>query len=233
MTARSHSFALPTELVGRRVALRPLTEADYEAWADVRHRCKDWLLKWEPLPMPGRRDVTETRHTFGARCAAREREWQLGSGYGFGIFVNEPRRPMREDRTASNAARGSASEGLRGSRRLGGEINLSSVQRGPYQNAYVGYWIDEALAGQSYMPEALVVVARFAFEDLGLHRIQVSVIPRNVASRRVAEKVGLRNEGVAERYLQIAGVWEDHVRYAMTSEEWDERADELIAAWIR
>lgn len=206
MTARSHSFALPTELVGRRVALRPLTEADYEAWADVRHRCQDWLLKWEPLPMPGRRDVTETRHTFGARCAAREREWQLGSGYGFGIFLN---------------------------RRLGGEINLSSVQRGPYQNAYVGYWIDEALAGQSYMPEALVVVARFAFEDLGLHRIQVSVIPRNVASRRVAEKVGLRNEGVAERYLQIAGVWEDHVRYAMTSEEWDERADELIATWIR
>ena len=206
MTARSHAFALPNELVGRRVLLRPLTESDYEAWAEVRHRCKDWLLKWEPLPMPGRRDSTETRHTFGARCAAREREWQLGSGYGFGIFMND---------------------------RLGGEINLSSVQRGPYQNAYVGYWIDEALAGHGYMPEALVVLARFAFEDLGLHRIQVSVIPRNAASRRVAEKVGLRNEGIAERYLQIAGVWEDHVRYAMTSEEWDERADELIGAWIR
>ena len=206
MTARSHSFALPTELVGRRVRLRPLVESDFDAWTEVRHRCRDWLLKWEPLPMPGRRDTTETRHTFGARCAAREREWQLGSGYGFGIFVDG---------------------------HLGGEINLSSVQRGPYQNAYVGYWIDEGLAGNSYMPEALVVVARFAFEDLGLHRIQVSIIPRNRASRRVAEKVGLREEGVAERYLQIAGVWEDHVRYAMTSEEWDDRADQLVGAWIR
>jgi ribosomal-protein-alanine N-acetyltransferase len=192
--------------VGRRALLRPLTESDFQEWAEVRHRCKDWLLRWEPLPMPGRRDATETRHTFGARCAAREREWQLGSGYGFGIFVDG---------------------------HLAGEINLSSVQRGPYQNAYVGYWIDERVAGNGYMPEALVVLARFAFEDLGLHRIQVSVIPRNRASRRVAEKVGLREEGIAERYLQIAGVWEDHVRYAMTSEEWDERADELVAAWIR
>ena len=206
MTARSHSFALPTELFGRRVMLRPLSESDFESWAEVRTRCRDWLLKWEPLPMPGRREATETRNTFGARCAAREREWQLGSGYGFGIFV----------------------DGY-----LSGEINLSSVQRGPYQNAYVGYWIDERVAGNAYMPEALVVLARFAFEDLGLHRIQVSVIPRNRASRRVAEKVGLREEGIAQRYLQIAGVWEDHVRYAMTSEEWDERADDLVAAWIR
>src|SRR5947209_13984127 len=147
MTARSHSFALPTELVGRRVVLRPLTESDYEAWAEVRQRCKDWLLKWEPLPMPGRRDATETHHTFGARCAAREREWQLGSGYGFGIFVGP---------------------------RFAGEINLSGLQRGPFQNAYVGYWIGEDFAGHGYIPEALVVLARFAFEDLKLHRIQVA-----------------------------------------------------------
>ena len=66
-----------------------------------------------------------------------------------------------------------------------GEINLSGVQRGPFQNAYVGYWIDEAQAGNGYVPEALVVAARFAFEELGLHRLQVAIIPRNRASRRV------------------------------------------------
>jgi ribosomal-protein-alanine N-acetyltransferase len=77
-----------------------------------------------------------------------------------------------------------------------------------------------------------VLVIRFAFEDLHLHRLQVAIIPRNARSRRVVEKLGLREEGVAERYLEINGVWEDHVRYAITAEEWDERREELLTAWI-
>ena len=81
------------------------------------------------------------------------------------------------------------------------------------------------------MPESVVTVFRFAFEQMGLHRLQISIIPRNTSSRRVAEKLGLRDEGVAVRYLEINGVWEDHVRYAITAEEWAERRDELVTAW--
>ena len=196
---------VPTELRGRRVRLRALNADDFDQWSEVRRRCRDWLLKWEPQTVPGRPDPTETRHAFASRCLAREREWQLGTGYGFGIFVDG---------------------------RFAGEINLSAVQRGPYQNAYIGYWIDRGQAGNGYMPESLVVVARFAFEDLRLHRVQVSIIPRNQPSRRVVEKVGLRDEGLARRYLQIAGVWEDHIRYAMTVEEWQERGDDLVRDWL-
>ena len=195
-------------LTGRRVLLRPLVPSDFDAWRDVRIRSRDWLVKWEPRPLPGQPDATEDRRVFAARCGARERERQLGSGYGFGIFVG----PDRE--------------------RFAGEINLGSVQRGPYQNAYVGYWIDEAVAGNSYVPEAFVVLCRFAFEDLALHRLQASIIPRNRPSHRVAEKLGLRDEGIAVRYLQINGVWEDHVRYAITAEEWAERRDAYLAEWI-
>ncbi|HEX2272285.1 MAG TPA: GNAT family protein [Acidimicrobiales bacterium] len=198
-------MSLPTELHGRRVKLRPLVSSDFSEWREVRRRNADWLLKWEPNPPPGNPDDTQDLAAFAARCGARQREWQLGTGYGFGIFV----------------------EG-----KLAGEINLSGVQRGPFQNAYVGYWIDEARAGQGYVPESLVVVARFAFEDLGLHRIQVAIIPRNRPSRRVVEKLGLRDEGVAVRYLAINGVWEDHVRYAMTAEEWAERGKELLSEWV-
>lgn len=196
---------LPIELHGRRVTLRALTVDDFDGWREVRRRCRDWLTKWEPRAFPGQPDPTEDRRAFAARCNARERERQLGSGYGFGIFA----------------------EG-----RFGGEINLSGIQRGPFQNAYVGYWIDEAFAGRSYTPEAAVVLFRFAFEELNLHRLQVAIIPRNKASRRVAEKLALREEGVAMRYLEINGRWEDHVRYAMTSEEWAERRDELLRDWI-
>ena len=195
----------PAELRGRRVLLRPIVAADFEAWREVRRRNRGWLLRWEPKPAPGQPDDTDSRPAFAARCGAREREWQLGTGYGFGIFV---------------------------SGRLAGELNLSGVQRGPFQNAYVGYWIDEARAGNGYVPEALVVAARFAFESIGLHRLQVAVIPRNSPSRRVAEKLGLRNEGVAVRYLAINGVWEDHVRYAITTEEWAQRGEALLAEWV-
>ena len=94
------------------------------------------------------------------------------------------------------------------------------MQRGPFQNGSIGYWIDQAMAGNGFMPESVALVMRFAFETLSLHRIQISIIPRNFASRRVPEKLKMRIEGMALRYLEINGVWEDHVHYAMTSEEW-------------
>jgi [ribosomal protein S5]-alanine N-acetyltransferase len=193
------------ELNGRRVILRPLVVSDFDAWREVRIRARDWLVKWEPRPLPGQPDATEDRRVFAARCGARERERQLGTGYGFGIFAGG---------------------------RFVGEINLSSVQRGPFQNAYVGYWVDEAAAGHGYTPEAVVVLCRFAFEELALHRLQAAIIPRNRPSHRVAEKVGLRNEGTALRYLEINGVWEDHVRYAITAEDWAERRESYLREWI-
>jgi len=88
------------------------------------------------------------------------------------------------------------------------------------------------MAGNSYVPEAFVVAARFAFEELHLHRVQAAIVPRNIASRRVVEKLKLRDEGTAERYLEINGIWEDHIRFAMTAEEWEARGTDLIAEWI-
>jgi [ribosomal protein S5]-alanine N-acetyltransferase len=192
-------------LIGRRVLLRPLGVEDFDAWHEVRARNTDWLIKWEPMRTPGSPDPVQNRDAFAVRCGARQRERQLGTGFGYGIFV----------------------EG-----HFAGEINLSIVQRGPFQSSYVGYWIDEARAGHGYMPEALVLLCRAAFEDLRLHRVQISIIPRNTASRRVVEKLDVRDEGIAQRYLEINGVWEDHIRYAMTLEEWEQRRDQLLADWV-
>ncbi len=192
-------------LYGRRILLRPLTPVDFAAWSEVRTRNEDWLLQWEPKRQLGHPDVARDREAFTVRCHARERERQLGTGYGFGIFVDQE---------------------------LSGEINLNALQRGPFQNAYVGYWIDQAKAGRGYVPEAVVVLTRFAFEELRLHRLQIAIIPRNERSRRVMEKLDYRLEGIALRYLEINGVWEDHCRYAITTEEWAERRGELAEAWL-
>jgi ribosomal-protein-alanine N-acetyltransferase len=194
-----------TVLRGRRVVLRPLSPSDFLEFQEVRQRCASWLLKWEPRRPPGAPDVIGNRSAFAARCRARERERQLGTGYGFGIFVDG---------------------------HFAGEINLNGVQRGPFQSAYVGYWIDERCAGEGYVPESLVTLARHSFDDLGLHRLQVAIIPRNSASRRVVDKLDLREEGIAVRYLEINGTWEDHVRYAITAEEWRARREQLLKDWI-
>ena len=193
-------------IFGRRILLRPLVSSDFAAWREVRRRNVDWLTKWEAQRIQGQPDMVEDRDAFAVRCSARQRERQLGTGYGYGVFVDG---------------------------NFGGEINLSSVQRGPFQSAYVGYWIDEKHAGHGYMPESVIVLSRFAFDELHLHRIQISIIPRNSASRRVVEKLGIRDEGIAVRYLEINGMWEDHVRYALTSEEWDERGDDWLRDWVQ
>lgn len=193
------------ELAGRRITLRALTVADFPQWRDVRQRNHAWLTPWEPRRPPGSPDVVASRSAFASRCQARDRERQLGTGYCYGLFVGGD---------------------------LAGEVNINGVQRGPFQSAYVGYWVDEAQAGRGYVPEALVVLFRHVFESLRLHRLQIAVIPGNAASSRVVEKLGLRSEGVAERYLEINGTWEDHVRYAITVEEWSERRAELLADWV-
>jgi len=203
VTTRSSIYS-PISLHGRRVVLRTLSEQDYDGWFDVRSRCHDWLLKWEPRSAHSSH-LPEDQRSFASRCAIRERERQMGTGFGFGIFIDG---------------------------RFVGEITLSSIQRGPLQSAYIGYWIDEAVAGRGLMPEAVLTVLQYAFESLRLHRIEVNIIPRNTPSRRVVEKLGLRFEGIAERYLEIDGAWEDHARYAITSEEWSDRAPELVVNWL-
>lgn len=192
-------------LEGRRIALRPLTDDDFAEWQEVRLANEAWLTKWEPARPVGAPDAVRDRSAFLVRCDARRRERQAGSGYAFGVFVDG---------------------------RFAGEMNLSNIIRGASQSGHVGYWIDNRRAGNGYTPEALVCMFKFGFDELRLHRLQVSIIPRNTASRRVVEKLALRSEGVAVRYLQIDGVWEDHIRFAMTSEEWHVRRDEIAAAWL-
>ena len=190
---------------GKRITLRPLRDEDFEAWREVRLANEEWLTKWEPMRPPGVPDPIRDRSAFHARCDARRRDRQAGVGYSFGVFL---------------------------SGQFIGEMNLSSIHRGAHQNAYVGYWCDHRHAGQGYTPEALVAAMEFAFDEINLHRVQISIIPRNNASHRVVQKLAIRDEGIAQRYLQINGVWEDHVRYAVTSEEWKTRGPDWVGEWL-
>lgn len=192
-------------LYGKRVMLRPLVTPDYEAWGEVRVRNERWLLPWEPSRIAVQGDPSRDGVLFSNRCASRDRDRQMGMAYAFGLFVD-------------NA--------------LAGEINLNNVIRGAQQTATIGYWIDQERAGHGYIAEGVAVLIRFAFEELRLHRLEICIIPRNDNSRRVMDKLRIRDEGIALRFLEINGTWEDHVRYAITIEEWRLRRDELTATWL-
>ena len=192
-------------LYGRRVMFRPLLPPDFDGWREVRQRNHDWLTVWEPRRSPHAPDPTTDRDAFTARCSQRDRDRQSGVGYAFGLFVE-------------NA--------------LAGEVNLNNVVRGALQTGTIGYWIDQNRAGRSYVAEGVVVAMRYAFEELGLHRVEICIVPRNHNSRRVMEKLAIRDEGTAQRFLEINGVWEDHVRYGITVEEWQARRDELSSTWL-
>jgi ribosomal-protein-alanine N-acetyltransferase len=103
---------------------------------------------------------------------------------------------------------------------LVGRVSLDNVVRGAWQNATIGYFVDQERNGHGIGTEAVRAAVDYGFKEADLHRVQAGVMPRNVGSIRVLEKVGFRFEGASVRYLQINGVWEDHNMYAITSEEW-------------
>jgi len=197
--------ATPLRLYGRRVMMRPLAANDFREWSEVRRRNHDWLTVWEPSRQPHHADPVLDRGAFTSRRLQRDRDRASGTAYQFGLFVDQ---------------------------HVAGEVNINNVVRGAMQSATIGYWIDQAHAGQGYVAEAVVVVLQFAFEQLGLHRVEICIVPRNERSRRIVEKLKIRDEGVALRYLEINGVWEDHIRYGITAEEWTDRRDELMGTWV-
>ena len=195
----------PVRLTGRRVTLRPLAANDFRDWREVRQRNAEWLTVWEPSRAARQPDPTKDRSAFTARCQQRDRDRTSGTAYQFGLFVGKE---------------------------LAGEVNLNNVIRGAMQSGTLGYWIDQRHAGNAYIAEGVVVVVQFAFEQLELHRMEICIVPRNQRSVRVMEKLAIREEGIAQRYLEINGVWEDHIRYGITVEEWQQRRVDLMANWI-
>ena len=92
-----------------------------------------------------------------------------------------------------------------------GLTSLGQIVRRAFQSCFLGYKLDQRFLRRGYMTEAVRETVRIAFEELDLHRIEANIMPRNLASLGVARKAGFYEEGLALKYLQINGVWEDHI----------------------
>jgi [ribosomal protein S5]-alanine N-acetyltransferase len=195
---------LTTRLVTDRLVLRPPRPGDVPELRRLLRKNTAHLQPWSPKPAPGEDPASLT--VLSKNVLLERRGWRQDHRYVFLVTTREKGAPIV------------------------GRAALSQVSRGPMQAAYLGYWMDQERQGQGLMTEAVRAVLDFAFSATGarLHRVQINVIPRNAASHRVVEKVAARKEGLALRYLEIAGVWEDHVMYAVTVEEWNSSAGRTI-----
>jgi ribosomal-protein-alanine N-acetyltransferase len=181
-------------LMGERVTLRAPRPSDYTAWRDLRRLSRDFLKPFEPRWTES--DLNP--RVFSARLKRGREEARAGTDYSFFVFTHPG-----------------------GSEVLVGGITLSNIRRRAAQFVNLGYWMGKPHAGQGLMTEAVGLIVPFCFETLGLHRIHAAFLPDNMASRRVLEKNGFREEGFAENYLQIDGKWADHVLFGLTRERYE------------
>ncbi|HLK45104.1 MAG TPA: GNAT family protein [Acidimicrobiales bacterium] len=183
-------------IVTARLALRPLAEADVEDLLAYRGRPDVCrYLPFEPMD----------REVLTARLAG-----DLG----------------RDEITAEGQALTLGVE-LAGSGRLVGDVVLF-VHSARHAGGEIGYVFHPDVAGQGYATEACTALLERAFDGsdgLGLHRVVARMDARNIASERLARRLGMRREAHHRSCEMFKGEWSDLVVYALLAHEWRARRD--------
>lgn len=138
-----------------------------------------------------------------------------------GFFTPERQREILENEIRSWRAKLSFRFYIRPAaepEKIIGIAALNNVVYGAFCSAFLGYKLDREYLNRGYMTMAVDMVTAYAFNVLGLHRLEANVMPRNKASLRVLEKNGFLNEGLSKYYLNINGVWEDHIHMVKLNE---------------
>ncbi|WP_433292175.1 GNAT family N-acetyltransferase [Pseudonocardia sp. CA-142604] len=186
----------PASLGGLRVsagvvALRPVRLRDGRMWSAIRIRDERYLAPWEPS-MPGGWAQRHAASEWPARWLQLRGAGRRGAVLPFAITLDG---------------------------RFVGQVMVGNIVREPLLSAYVGYWVDSSVAGHGVTTAAVALVVDHCFGRVGLHRLEATVRPENLASIRVLAKLGFRKEGLFRRYLDVDSAWRDHYCYALTVED--------------
>lgn len=174
------------------VVLRPLRRKDSSTWMRLRSENAAWLEPWEATSPGAGHGQQGTVATFGEYVRALSAQARAGTTLPFAVELDGA---------------------------LVGQLTVASITYGSLCSASIGYWIGREAAGRGVIPTGVAMAVDYCFFVLGLHRIEINIRPENGPSLRVVEKLGLRDEGLRERFLHIQGAWRDHRTFAITSEE--------------
>ena len=181
----------PLRVAGGLVTVRPIRLRDAAAWSRLRVRDRAHLEPWEPTG-----DVPwEMRHHITV--------WP-------GLY-----RSLRaEARRGHMLPMAIELDG-----EFCGQVTVGNVVRGALRSAWIGYWVAKHVNGLGVATAAVALGLDHCFGPAGLHRVEATVRPENVASRAVLRNVGFREEGLLRRDLDVDGRGRDHLLVAMTVEE--------------
>ncbi len=103
--------------------------------------------------------------------------------------------------------------------RLIGSIDFNIFVRETHQFANFGYAIYNRFQGQGYGQEAAQAGLKIGFKDLKLNRLEAAINLDNRKSIRLAESIGMREEGIKKRYWFEFGKWVNHLIYVANPED--------------
>jgi ribosomal-protein-alanine N-acetyltransferase len=181
----------PLRVAAGMVELRRPKLTDGGAWSRTRLRDRRHLEDWEPT-VPGSWEERNGTLSWPAQWSALRSLARRGLSLPFVITVDG---------------------------RFAGQITVGNIIRGSLCSAWVGYWVASRSTSGGVATAAVALVVDHCFTAGGLHRLEATVRPENMASLRVLEKLGFRQEGVFRRYLDVAGAWRDHLCFALTTED--------------
>jgi ribosomal-protein-alanine N-acetyltransferase len=184
---------IPFPIRTPRLTVRPLSDGDRAAFVRMHELSRDFFAPWSPtVEASGSFDVLFDEQVQRATDGVR-----TGKDLRVATFLDDGR--------------------------LAGLFNLNNIVHGVFRNAYAGWKVSAEVARQGIGTEGATALLDLAFapppRGLGLHRVQANAVPTNDASIALMRKLGMRYEGLAKRYLNIAGDWRDHAMYAKTVEE--------------
>lgn len=183
-----------------RLVVRSYEIEDSAALYEAISSCRDHLLPWMAWAKDGHKDVAETTHYISSQIVAAR---QLASFHALGIGIFD-----------------------KATGRVLGGTGIHGVHRDT-ASAEVGYWVRRDATRAGICTEATAHVLSWALgpRDTGglqLQRIIIYCSAANTASRRVPEKLGLRQEVLQRRDFHVPGFGcTDRLGWGVLAEEWD------------
>ncbi|MFY7864541.1 GNAT family N-acetyltransferase [Roseateles sp.] len=185
----------PQQLSSARLILRAPSAALAPAVLDFDLRNQEHLAPWSPRLSVEDLELAAIRQRLA--CAEQEQ----AAGLALRYWLARQEEPTR----------------------LIGQVSLTQISRGPFQNAMLGYSLDAQSQGSGLMNEALGGLISLAFsKPIRLHRLQAAVRPENKPSLAVLRRLGFALEGLSLRYLFIDGAWRDHQVFALLNPSWSD-----------
>lgn len=176
-----------------RLILKVLGPKDVGVVLDYFIRNRGFLEEWDPLKKDEFFD-----ESYHQRILAHDMK-EIDKGNMLRLWITK-----KEDQANS---------------RVIGTISFSNIVRGAFLSCFLGYRLDKNDINRGYITEALQKGIEIMFKEYGLHRIEANIMPKNIRSIRVMDKLGFEKEGSSKKYLKINGRWEDHDHYVLLNDE--------------